>query len=56
MAQATLTLTVRVSWWVRPYLQCVALFAYITGMTPDMDKVTRTAMRGVKAGELKGRA
>ena len=49
MAQSTLTITVKVAWWVRPYIQCVALFAKATGMEPDVDKVTRTVMRGIKA-------
>jgi hypothetical protein len=49
MARCSITLTVRVAWWVRPYICSVALFAWLTGMNPDMDKVTRTAMRGIEA-------
>ena len=47
-AKATLTLTVRVAWWVRPYIQSVALFTTLTGMTPDLEKAQRTMLRGIK--------
>lgn len=50
MAQATLTLTVKVAWWVRPYVRCVAVFASLFGMQPDVDKVLRTCMRGIRVG------
>lgn len=45
---STITLKVRVSWWVRPYLSCVHMFAVLTGMTPDFKKVTCTVLRGVR--------
>ena len=47
MAQCSITLTVRVAWWVRPYIQSVAIFAFLTGMTPDPKKIAKTVMRGV---------
>jgi hypothetical protein len=48
MAQCTITVTAMVSWWVRPYIQAVALFSFATGMQPDVDKVASTCMRGVR--------
>lgn len=38
---------VSVAWWLRLYLQSVVLFASITGMEPDRDKVGRAIARGV---------
>jgi hypothetical protein len=49
-ARVKLTLTAKVAWWVRPYLHTVALFAWMTGMTPDFEKVAATVKRGVKVG------
>lgn len=48
MARCTITITVKVAWWVRPYIQSVALFAAMTGLQPDLEKVTRTAMLGIR--------
>lgn len=48
MAQASIKLVVKVSWWVLPYVQSVALFARMTGLQPDFDKVVRTALRGIR--------
>lgn len=50
MTTVTLTLHVRVAWWVKPYLQSVALFARITGTEPDWERVRSTVLRGIKAG------
>jgi hypothetical protein len=47
MARPTITLRVTRSWWVMPYLHTLALLCAITGREPDMEKVTRTLMRGV---------
>lgn len=48
MTQCTITLTVHVAWWVRPYIHACAIFATLFGMTPDVDKIAATAARGVK--------
>ena len=45
---APVELTVKVSWWVLPYLHSVALFASMTGLRPDFEKVARTALRGIR--------
>ncbi len=47
MARHTVTISVRVAWWVRWYLSGVALAAQITGATPDAAKVTRWIWRGL---------
>lgn len=54
MASASITLTVRVAWWVRPYIRAVALFSRMTGLTPDVEKVSRTARRGLRIVTSKG--
>ncbi|MFA7291896.1 MAG: hypothetical protein WC023_06570 [Rhodocyclaceae bacterium] len=48
MSTASITLTVKVAPWVRWYISGVALFAKITGLTPDPDKVAATCMRGIR--------
>lgn len=48
MAQMNLTITIKRSWWVMPYLYGVQLFSELTGMEPDYDKVAATALRGLK--------
>jgi len=45
---ASITLTVQVAWWVRWYISGVALFAMLTGLEPDMERVKATAMKGVR--------
>ena len=47
MAKVTLVMKVRVSWWVRFYLKSVALGAWLTLASPDMEKVKRTVLRGI---------
>ena len=42
-----ITINGRAAWWVAPYLKAVALIAHITGMEPDIRKVTRRVMRGI---------
>jgi len=46
---STLTLKIKVVWWVKPYLTCVAWCAYATGREPDIDKIKGVVLRGVKA-------
>ena len=47
MAQMNMTITIKRSWWVLPYLYGVQLFSELTGKTPDYDKVAATVMRGL---------
>ncbi|MFZ3193700.1 MAG: hypothetical protein WA154_10920 [Moraxellaceae bacterium] len=46
MAKIT-TFTVKIAWWVHPYLFGVAAVARLTGRDPDVDKVWRRVERGV---------
>lgn len=50
MAQGKLTITVTVTlaWWLRPYLFGVALTSALTGAEPDMVKVTRVIDRALR--------
>jgi len=45
---ARLVVTIRIAWWVRWYISGVALFAMLTGLEPDTEKVKATAMKGVR--------
>lgn len=47
MKAATLTLRIRLAWWVLPYIRTCAFFAALTGLEPDADKIVRNACRGV---------
>lgn len=46
--QVTASIQISVAWWVRAYLSSVALFAALTGMEPDMDKVGAMVQRGLR--------
>ena len=48
MARATVTLTVKVAWWVRPYLYGVVLMSRLTGFEPDLDKVEVVVLKGLR--------
>ncbi|MCY1388614.1 hypothetical protein D9M71_33890 [compost metagenome] len=48
MAVSDLVLRISYAWWVIPYLRACMLFARLTGMEPDCDKVSALLMRGVK--------
>lgn len=39
---------VRFAWWVRYYLAGLLLFAWLTGGTPDWEKVRRVLTRGLR--------
>ena len=47
MAQSTLKFKVNVAWWVRWYISGVVLTSRISGLTPDLNKVTATIKRGI---------
>lgn len=48
MARTRFTIELRVAWWVRPYLWSMARLPLLTRRLPDIDRVQRTVMRGLK--------
>lgn len=48
MAEHRITVRVRFAWWLWPYLRSVALFAWMTGLEPDFDKVERMIRRAMR--------
>ena len=48
MAKATMTLTVKVAWWLPLYLHGVAFVSMVMGLEPDMAKVEAVVTKGVK--------
>jgi hypothetical protein len=48
MAADTLQIKITIAWWVRPYLQLVALYVFLTGRAPDLERVQRIVLRGVR--------
>ncbi|WP_312378849.1 hypothetical protein [Pseudomonas oryzihabitans] len=43
----TVTFTIRMAWWVKPYLFGVLLTARLTGLQPDPDRVGAWVKRGM---------
>lgn len=54
MAVSQLTVTIRFAWWARTYFNACMLFAWLTGMEPDNEKIAATVSRGMKC-ELKSK-
>jgi hypothetical protein len=48
MATTTITLTIKVRWWLRWYLAGVLLTSRVTGLVPDLAKVDYWIGRGVR--------
>lgn len=47
MAKVTIKATVKVAWWWKYYAGCVVLMSRITGLQPDVQKVSYWATRAV---------
>lgn len=43
-----LVVHIKLSCWVKPYLYACMLFAWLTGMEPDGEKIAATVARGMK--------
>lgn len=48
MAACQLTVSIKRAWWVIPYLRACMVFAWLTGMEPDGEKIAGMVMRGMK--------
>ena len=48
MAKLTVSLRVRVAWWVQPYIAGVKFCALVTGLEPDMEQVERVVVKGLR--------
>lgn len=44
----TITIKIKIAWWVRWYIAGVSLRALLTGLEPDFEKVARTVRRGLR--------
>ena len=47
---ASMTIKVRIAWWVRWYISGVARCSLLTGLEPDMEKVKAKVKKGVWIG------
>nr|WP_288358222.1 hypothetical protein [uncultured Pseudomonas sp.] len=48
MSQSTtVTFTIHMAWWVKPYLCGVLLMSRLTGLQPDPDRVGAWVQRGM---------
>jgi hypothetical protein len=48
MANTSVEITVKLAWWLKPYLYGVVMTAVLMGLEPDWDKVQRTVMRAMR--------
>lgn len=48
MARLPTTFCITYQWWVKPYLNACILFAWLSGMEPDYDKVAAMISKGIK--------
>lgn len=53
MVKIELTLTVKLAWWVMPYVQTLILFCKLMNTEPDMDKVEKIIHKGLIVGVMK---
>lgn len=52
-APEQITVRLRFTWWAKAYLSSVMLFAHLTGMQPDEEKVLTTVLKGLRTEVLK---
>ena len=49
MNKLNIQFKVSVRWWVKPYIQSIALFAVLTRQQPDVDRISKfIARNGIK--------
>lgn len=53
MGKVCMTYKLSMRWWLRAYLDCVALISNLTGLEPDWDRVGYWIGRGMKATPCK---
>lgn len=47
--KAEIHVSIKVAWWVSWYLRALSVFAHLTGMQPDFEKVSKfICHRGIK--------
>lgn len=47
MATLTLSLNVKVAWWVKPYVSCVGFMCELFDCEPNMDRVKYWVSKGI---------
>ena len=47
MTTSKIQITVRMAWWLKPYVHCMALFCGITGQSPDLVKLEKVIKRAM---------
>jgi hypothetical protein len=50
MSTTSITVSIKLAWWVNPYLTGVRIMSELTGLEPDYDRVVATVLRGIKIG------
>lgn len=53
--EQSMKFNVRLAWWLMPYLRGVRCMCMLTGMPPDMDRVSRVIRRAVRVEPAKRR-
>lgn len=47
MSTVSITVSIKIAWWVPAYLAGVRFMSELTGLEPDIDRVQAWIMRGV---------
>lgn len=53
MTEASVTVSVRFAWWLRPYLAALGFFCAMHGTLPDWNKLERVVQRAVRVKVLR---
>lgn len=48
MAKVSITIRVKVKWWLKLYLSGLSMVCWLTGNEPDWDKVNAWVERGIE--------
>jgi len=48
MKTISITVSIKLAWWLPAYIACVRFMSDTTGLDPDMDRVESWIRRGVK--------
>lgn len=48
MRASELKASIKLAWWLRPYIHCLVATCWLTGKEPDMSKVQYWIRRGIR--------
>ena len=48
MKVSELKVSIKLAWWLHPYISCLVVACWLTGKEPDMSKVQYWLKRGIR--------